>query len=54
MMEVRQMSKGEIHRLATIDPTESGKFVYYYRGGEVVVEEEEWHRPRWSDEETQT
>jgi ribosomal protein S18 acetylase RimI-like enzyme len=54
MIEVRRMSEDEVQRITEIDPTESGKIVYYYGEGKVVTEDEEWHRPRWSDDEEQT
>jgi GNAT superfamily N-acetyltransferase len=45
------MSSEEIDRAKGIDATESGTTVYYYRDGEIVKEDEEWHRPRWDDAE---
>lgn len=48
---IRRMSSEEIDRTKGVDATESGSIVYYYRDGEIVKEDEEWHRPRWDDAE---
>jgi ribosomal protein S18 acetylase RimI-like enzyme len=40
-----------LDRIADIDATEGGTFVYRYEAGRIVKTPEEWHRPRWSEEQ---
>lgn len=47
------LSRSEIARLAEIDRTESIDGIYYVRQGALVLEEEHWDVPDWSQAEKQ-
>jgi len=49
MITIKQMPKGQVHRLGELDVSESGDTVYKWIEGRVEATHQEWHRPRWDD-----
>jgi GNAT superfamily N-acetyltransferase len=49
-LDVRTLDPDDLGHLASIDPTETGAFVYRVEEGAVVRVPETWRRPPWNEE----